>query len=83
MRDILMVTPGTKTYVLGVPFDYQGDEIYVDEWGKDNSVVQDDVPNWIKFKNSTVSNGIKFEISPNIQDLDKSYFLFIVLADHN
>ena len=59
--------PGvTKIYSLGNPFDMQLDNFVVHEWGYNDNLSEEEIPNWIQFKNETISDGLNFVIAPTI-----------------
>ena len=62
----------------------QLDDFYVSEWGFiDADPTEESSPNWIVFLNETIYEGLKFQLSPNITEIDTRHELFIELTDHN
>ena len=73
----------TDVYSIGIPFDMQLDDFYVSKWGYVNNIPDEFKPTWIVFLNKTIEEGLKFQLSPNMTDVDTQYKLFIELTDLN
>lgn len=70
-----------RVYVVGTPYDYQFDDFYVLEWGMQDDGVE--APDWIEFRNETVSLGVKFRMNPKYKNIDEVYSFYYILKDHN
>ena len=44
----------------------QLDNFVVHEWGYNDNLSEEEIPNWIQFKNETISDGLNFVIAPTI-----------------
>jgi len=73
------VADETHTYTVGIPYDMQLDSYYVSEWGCSDGPV----PEWLQFMNETVSQGIKFRVSPGSENVGEEYEVFYKLSDAN
>ena len=71
-----------RTVSIGIPFDQEDNDIYVDEWGFDK-LPSDLWPDWVSFINSTIDTGLKFKINPPASEVGNLYELYIVLADNH
>ena len=56
----LIIEPSvTQTYSIGIPYDMQLHDFYVQEVGF-SGLEEADYPTWIKFLNVTITSGLKF-----------------------
>ena len=52
------------------------------EWGF-TGIEEGNEPDWIEFRNETVSLGVKFRMSPTYENIDEVYSIYYILIDHN
>ena len=67
--------------MVGKPFDVEGDNFYVTEWGVEEDNVE--IPDWITFLNTTIESGIKFKIKPTKLYLHETITFFYAIRDTN
>ena len=69
----IIVFVGTSSLQnVGLPFDMLQDVLYVSEWVLDNGDTDSDSdkPEWIRFINQTISEGLMFEFTPKENQAD-------------
>ena len=66
---------------IGKPSDAQLDEFYVSDWGYKTELQTE--PDWIKFENKTIDEGLIFDFRPKDTDYGEELKLYIELTDLN